>query len=144
MEQFDHGSKTSPTDRSRVWLACSIAVAAVTAGGIVLLGFRVANEGEEPPGLNWWFVTWFCVGLAYSVVGAALERGRLVATGALAVLVAAASPFLGFGVGDQSMSSLTPTFFRGWSVDIGAASLLPTLLLVAAGLSLPRGRRPCR
>ena len=26
----------------------------------------------EPAGQNWWFVTWFCVGLAYSVVGAAL------------------------------------------------------------------------
>jgi hypothetical protein len=34
----------------------------------------------------------------------------------------------------------TPSFFQGWSVDIGAASLLPTLLLVAAGLSLPHGR----
>jgi hypothetical protein len=80
-------------------------------------------------------------GSLVAVVGAALERGRLLAAGALAVLVAAASPYLGFGVAEETMSSLTPTFYRGWSVDIGAASLLPTLLLVAAALSLPRGRR---
>ena len=96
MEQFDHGSKTSPTERSRVWFACSIAVVAVTAAGIVLLGFRMANDGEEPAGLNWWFVTWFCVGLAYSVVGAALvarsSRRRLgvyfLIVGGLAVVTA--------------------------------------------------------
>jgi hypothetical protein len=72
------------------------------------------------------------------VVGAALERGRLAAAGALAVFVAAASPYLGFGT--EVAIADTPTFFHGWGVDIGAASLLPTLLLVAAGLSLPRGR----
>ena len=105
MEQFDHGSKTSPTERSRVWLACSIAVVAVTAAGIVLLGFRVANDGEEPAGLNWWFVTWFCVGLAYSAVGAALvarsSRRRLGAyfliVGGLAVVTAISNEYLHFG-----------------------------------------------
>ena len=50
MEQFDHGSTTSPTERSRVWVACSIAVVGVTAGGIVLLGLRMANDGPEPAG----------------------------------------------------------------------------------------------
>jgi hypothetical protein len=81
-------------------------------------------------------------GSLVAVVGAALARGRLVAAGALAVLVAAASPYLGFGV--EGESSLTPSFFRGWNVDIGAASLLPTLLLVVAGLSLSRAQRPLR
>jgi hypothetical protein len=38
--------------------------------------------------------------------------------------------------------SLTPSFFYGHGVDLAAASLIPTLLLAAAGWSLPRGRRP--
>ncbi len=105
MEQFDHRSKVTPTDRSRVWVACSIAVVAVTAGGIVLLGFRVANEGPEPAGQNWWFVTWFCVGLAYSVVGAALvarsSRRRLGAyfliVGGSAVVTAISTQYRGYG-----------------------------------------------
>ncbi len=81
-------------------------------------------------------------GSLLAVVGAALERGRLAAAGALAVFVAAASPYVGFGT--EVAIADTPTFFHGWSVDIGAASLLPTLLLVAAGLSLPRERQPLR
>jgi hypothetical protein len=81
-------------------------------------------------------------GSLVAVIGAALERGRLVAAGGLAVLVAAASPYLGFGV--EAQSSLTPSFFRGWSVDIGAASLLPTLLLVVAGLSMTRAGHSLR
>ena len=54
--------------------------------------------------------------------------------------MAAAAPYLGFGT--EAALSDTPSFFHGWSVDFGAASLLPTLLLVAGGLSLPRGPRP--
>ena len=81
-------------------------------------------------------------GSLVAVVGAALERGRLVAAGALAVFAAAASPYLGFGTGTDFTG--TPSFYHGWGVDIGVASLLPTLLLVAAGLSLPRGGRPLR
>ena len=77
----------------------------MTAAGIVLLGFRVANDGEEPAGLNWWFVTWFCVGLAYSAVGAALvarsSRRRLGAyfliVGGLAVVTAISNEYLHFG-----------------------------------------------
>ena len=79
-------------------------------------------------------------GSLLAVVGAALERGRLVAAGALVVFAAAASPYLGLGTGTDL--SGTPSLYHGWSVDIGAASLLPTLLLVAAGLSLRR--RPAR
>jgi hypothetical protein len=76
------------------------------------------------------------------VVGAALERGRLAAAGALVVFAVAASPYLGFGTGTDFTG--TRSFYHGWGVDIGVASLLPTLLLVAAGLSLPRGRQPLR
>jgi signal transduction histidine kinase len=72
MEQADHGSKMTPPNRTRVWVPCAAAVVVVTAGGIVLLAFRVANRGEEPAGQNWWLVAWFAVGFTYSVVGAAL------------------------------------------------------------------------
>jgi hypothetical protein len=75
-------------------------------------------------------------GSLVAVIGAALERGRLAAAGALVVFAVAASPYLGFGTGTDFTG--TPSFYHGWSVDIGVASLLPTLLLVAAGLSLRR------
>jgi hypothetical protein len=81
-------------------------------------------------------------GSLLAVVDAALERGRLVAAGALVVFAAAASPYLGLGTGTDF--SGTPSLYHGWGVDIGAASLLPTLLLVAAGLSLQREARPLR
>src|SRR6185436_4050071 len=63
-----------------------------------------------------------------AVVGVALRSRRLTAGGAAATLVAAAAPYLGFGT--ETALSQTPSFFHGWSVDFGAASLLPTLLLV--------------
>ena len=81
-------------------------------------------------------------GSLVAVVGAALERGRLAAAGAFAVFATAASPYLGVGTGTDFTG--TPSFYHGWGVDIGVASLLPTLLLIAAGLSLPRGGRPLR
>ncbi len=80
-------------------------------------------------------------GSLLAVAGAALERRLLVVGGALAVFAAAASPHLGLGI-DQPGSSLTPSFFYGHGVDLAAASLAPTLLLAAAGWSLPRGSRP--
>ena len=76
-------------------------------------------------------------GSLVAVVGAALERGRLAAAGALVVLATAASPYLGFGTGTDFTG--TPSFYHGWGVDIGVASLLPTLLLAVAGLAMPRG-----
>ena len=62
--------------------------------------------------------------------------------GALAVFVAApAVPRLRHRGGNLRHAEL----LLGWSVDLGAASLLPTLLLVPAALSLPRRRqRPAR
>jgi hypothetical protein len=81
-------------------------------------------------------------GSLVAVVGAALERGRLAAAGALVVFATAASPYLGLGTGTDFTG--TPSFYHGWGVDIGVASLLPTLLLVAAGLSLRRGVQPLR
>lgn len=75
-----------------------------------------------------------------AVVGAARGSRWLTAGGAAATFIAAAAPYLGFGT-EMALSN-TPSFFHGWSIDVGAASLLPTLLLVAGGLSLPHGPRP--
>jgi hypothetical protein len=79
-------------------------------------------------------------GSLLAVIGAALQHRWLTAIGGAAVFVAAAVPYVGYG-SQVPGSSLTPSFFFAWSVDIGAASLLPTLLLVAAALSLPRRPR---
>ena len=79
-------------------------------------------------------------GSLLAVVGAALRHRWLTAAGAAATLVAAMAPYLGYGT-DVAIAH-TPSFYRGWSVDIGAASLLPTLLLLAGALSLPTRPRP--
>jgi hypothetical protein len=71
-----------------------------------------------------------------AVVGAAFRSRWLTALGAAATFVAAASPYIGMGT--EVALSDTPSFFQGWGVDLGAASLLPTLLLLGAALSLPR------
>jgi hypothetical protein len=75
-----------------------------------------------------------------AVVGAALESRWLTVLGAGATFVAAASPYLGMGT--EVAIADTPSFFQGWGIDLGAASLIPTLLLAGAALVLPR--RPAR
>jgi hypothetical protein len=82
-------------------------------------------------------------GSLLAVIGAALERRWLAAAGATATFVAAASPHLGLGT--EAALSGTPSFYQGSGVDLAAASLLPTLLLAAAALGLPRRpQRPLR
>jgi hypothetical protein len=82
-------------------------------------------------------------GSLLAVIGAAFRSRWVTAAGAAAVLVAAAAPYLGFGT-ERALSG-TPSFFPGSGVDLGAASLLPTLLLIVAALSLPgRAERPVR
>jgi hypothetical protein len=98
----------------------------------------VPRYDHWPLGEGW---TMLLGGSLLAVIGAALGRRWVTALGAIAVFIAAASPYLGYGT-DVPGNSLTPTFFWGYHVDYGAASLLPTLLLVGAGLSLPR--RPHR
>jgi hypothetical protein len=71
-----------------------------------------------------------------AVVGAAFRSRWVTALGAAAVFVAAASPHVGMGT--EVALADTPSFFQGSGVDLGAASLLPTLLLLGAALSLPR------
>jgi hypothetical protein len=54
--------------------------------------------------------------------------------------MSARTPYL--GVGTEEALSGTPSFFRGWNIDFGASSLLPTLLLIAGALSLSGSPRP--
>src|SRR5215207_584308 len=79
-------------------------------------------------------------GSLLAVIGAALQHRWLTALGATATLVAAAGPYL--GAGTETALADTPSFFHGWRVDIGAASLFPTALLIAGALSLPRRSLP--
>jgi hypothetical protein len=120
----------------------ALAVLALPLAATLLLvwtfGF-ISRYDHWPLGEGWALLLG---GSLVAVIGAALQRGRLTAAGAFAVFVAAASPHVGFGT--EVAIADTPSFFHGWSVDIGVASLLPTLLLVAAGLSLPRERQPLR
>ena len=122
----------------------ALAVLALPLAATILLvwtfGF-VPRYDHWPPGEGW---SLLLGGSLLAVTGAALERRWVTAIGAIAVFVAAASPYLGYGT-DVPGSSVTPTFFWGYHVDYGAASLLPTLLLVAGALSLPRRpRRPVK
>ena len=71
-----------------------------------------------------------------AVIGAALRWRWVTAAGAGATFVAAASPYVGMGT--EVAIADTASFYQGSGVDLGAASLLPTLLLVTAALSLPR------
>jgi hypothetical protein len=71
-----------------------------------------------------------------AVVGAALAARWVVVLGAAAVFVAAGAPYVGYGT--EVALSDTPSFFAAQGVDLGAASLIPALLLAGAALSLPR------
>jgi hypothetical protein len=122
------------------WRAALSVLALPLATAILLLwtfGF-VPRYDHWPLGEGWALLLG---GSLLAVVGAALERRWLVVGGALAAFVAAASPYLGFGT-EAPGYSLTPSFFYGHGVDLAAASLIPTLLLAAAGWSLPHGQRP--
>jgi hypothetical protein len=77
-------------------------------------------------------------GSLVAVIGAAFAARWVVVLGAAAVFVAAGSPYVGYGT--EAALSDTPTFFPASGVDLGAASLIPALLLAGAALSLPRRR----
>jgi len=135
--------------RARVWMAAlelgrapwRAALGALTlplATALLLVwtfGF-VPRYDHWPLGEGWALLLG---GSVAAVVGAALRSRWLTAGGAAATFVAAGAPYLGFGI--EATPVWSPSFFRGWDVDFGAASLLPTLLLVAGGLSLARGLR---
>jgi hypothetical protein len=138
------GLRTRPREavleiRSAPWReALSVLTLPLAATILVvwIFGF-VPRYDHWPLGEGW---AMLLGGSLLAVVGAALRHRWLTAAGAAATLVAAASPYLGYGT-DVAIAH-TPSFYTGWSVDIGAASLLPTLLLVAGALTLPPRPRP--
>jgi hypothetical protein len=73
-----------------------------------------------------------------AVIGAALRSRGLTALGALATFVAAASPYLGKGT--EVAIADTASFYHGWGVDLGAASLVPTFRLAVAAWCMPTAR----
>jgi hypothetical protein len=77
-------------------------------------------------------------GSLVAVIGAAFAARWVVVLGAAAVFVAAGAPYVGYGT-EEALSG-TPSFFPASGVDLGAASLIPALLLAGAALSLPRRR----
>jgi hypothetical protein len=90
-----------------------------------------------PIGVGW---VMLLGGSLLAVVGAALERRWPIVVSAGAAFVAAAAP--NFGWGNQIDFSGRSSFFQASGVDLGVSSLLPTLLLIGAALSLRR--RPTR
>jgi hypothetical protein len=77
-------------------------------------------------------------GSLIAVIGAAFAARWVIVLGAAAVFVAAGAPYVGYGT--EAALNDTATFFPASGVDLGAASLIPALLLAGAALSLPRRR----
>jgi hypothetical protein len=121
------------------WREALTALALPLATALLLVwtfGF-VPHYDHWPMGFGW---TMLLGGSLVAVVGAALRSRWLTVGGATVVFLAAAAPYIGFGT--EGSVSGTPSFFAGANVDFGAASLLPTLLLIAAGLSFSRTGLP--
>jgi hypothetical protein len=100
--------------------------------GVWTFGF-VPRYDHWPLGEGWALLL---SGSLLAVVGAALQWRWPIALGGAAVFVASGAPYVGRGT--EVALADTPSFFYAAGVDLGAASLLPSLLLIGAGLSLPR------
>jgi hypothetical protein len=103
-----------------------------------LFGF-VPRYDHWPLGEGW---AMLLGGSLAALVGAALGLRLLLVAGASATLAAAVAPQ--FGMGTEFAFADTPSFFDSGRVDLGLASLLPNVLLIASALCMPRGywRRP--
>jgi hypothetical protein len=93
----------------------------------------VARYDHWPLGEGW---SMLLGGSLLALVGAAFQARWPIVLGAAAVFIAAGAPYVGRGT--EADVPGTPTFFYATGVDLGAASLLPALLLIGAALSLPR------
>ena len=124
--------------RSAPWRAALALLTLPLAAALLLVwtfGF-VPRYDHWPLGEGWVLLLG---GSLLAVIGAAFEARWVVVLGAAGVFVAAGSPYLGYGT--EAALNDTPTFFAASGVDLGAASLIPALLLAGAGLSLPRRRK---
>jgi len=124
------------------WRAALELVALPLAAALLALwtfGF-VPRYDHWPLGWGWMLLLG---GSLAAVVGAALGARRVALAGAVATFAAAAAPHLGLG----TTATITgiPSFFDVGTVDLGSASLLPNLLLIAGCLAMPpRPRREPR
>jgi hypothetical protein len=121
--------------RHAPWRAALSALTLPLAAAILLVwtfGF-VPRYDHWPLGEGWALLLG---GSLTAVIGAAARSRWLTAAGALATFVAAAAPH--FEMGTEMALAHTPSFFDGGMVDFAAASLLPTLLMLAGALCLPR------
>jgi hypothetical protein len=94
----------------------------------------VARYDHWPLGEGW---TMLLGGSLLALIGAALAARWAIVAGAAAIFVAAGAPYVGSGT-EVEVPGDTPSFFYAQGVDLGAASLIPALLLAGAALSLPR------
>jgi signal transduction histidine kinase len=146
MDELDDRSSTRPAPPSHWWerIAGATTVIVVGVACAVVLGLRIANEGAEPEGQNWWLVTWLATGLAYSLAAVVLlaRPGRrflgacLLLVGATSVTVALAVQYRGY-----EQSTAGPPRWSGlaaadsWARPLGAAvlvALVPYALVPAA------------
>jgi signal transduction histidine kinase len=68
---------TPKTVRARVPLIVLSAVGAAAAAAVAVVAIRLANDGLEPEGRNWWLVTELALGFSFVPLGGALlTRGR--------------------------------------------------------------------
>ena len=124
--------------RAAPWRAALAVLPLPLAAALLLVwtfGF-VPRYDHWPLGEGWALLLG---GSLVAVIGAAFEARWVVVLGAAGVFVAAGSPYVGYGT--EAALSDTPTFFPASGVDLGAASLIPALLLAGAVLTLPRRRK---
>ncbi len=124
--------------RSAPWRTALELVTLPLAAALLALwtyGF-VPRYDHWPLGWGWMLLLG---GSLAAVVGAALGVRRLALAGSVATLAAAVAPH--FGLGTTATITGIPSFFDVGTVDLGAASLLPNLLLIAACLAMPRRPR---
>lgn len=122
----------------------AIAIAAI----VVVIELRIANDGSEPPGQNWWLVALLAVSLTFGPAGAALTSrpGRRLLGAAFAIVGVAAAVsavatqyagYLDAGGGDgRSVARLAEV--REWSRPVMAGMLVG----VVPWLLVPAIRRP--
>jgi hypothetical protein len=146
MDELDDPSSTRPAPTNQWWVHVAGATTASVVGVAcaVVVGLRIANEGREPEGQNWWLMTWLATGLAYSLAGVVLltRPGRrilgscLLLVGATSVTVALAVQYRGY-----ELSTAGPPRWSGladadtWARPLGAAvlvALVPYALVPAA------------
>jgi hypothetical protein len=121
--------------RQAPWRSALAALTLPLASALLCLwtfGF-VPRYDHWPLGEGWMLLLG---GSLVAVIGAALRSRWLTSLGALATFVAAAAPYVGKGT--EVAIADTASFYQGWSVDLGAASLVPTLLLAGAAWCMPR------